>query len=126
MCCYFFQDIDGPVVTEFHGFRSLTDYYRASSALGDLSDRELATQNVHDVETPRTGKIHNVTIPLCVIHALDDPLITWKTVARNSGLMHPNNLTKTGEGNLLLLLTKGGGHVGWPVGIHKKEDTIIE
>jgi predicted alpha/beta-fold hydrolase len=31
--------------------------------------------------------------------------------------MHPTNLTaKTGSGNLFLLLTKRGGHVGWPTG----------
>jgi len=61
---------------------------------------------------------HNVSIPLLVVHSLDDPLITWRTVAANSGLMHPANLTsKTGSGNLFLLLTKRGGHVGWPVGM---------
>jgi predicted alpha/beta-fold hydrolase len=35
-------------------------------------------------------------------------------VAAASGLMHPHNLT--GSGNLFLLLTKRGGHVGWPTG----------
>lgn len=30
--------------------------------------------------------------------------------------MTPTNLTKTGSGNLVLLLTKRGGHVGWPLG----------
>ena len=61
-------------------------------------------------------RIHNISIPFCVLHALDDPLVTWKTVAANHGLMHPTNLTKTGSGNLLILLTKQGGHVGWPTG----------
>lgn len=58
-----------------------------------------------------------MSIPFCVVHALDDPLVTWRTVAATSGLMHPTNLTsKTGSGNLFLLLTKRGGHVGWPTG----------
>ena len=57
---------------------------------------------------------HNISIPLLVVHALDDPLITWRTVAANDGAMHPKNLT-TGT-SLFLLLTKRGGHVGWPVG----------
>jgi predicted alpha/beta-fold hydrolase len=59
---------------------------------------------------------HNISIPFCVIHALDDPLITWRTVSANYGIMTPVNLTKTGSGNLLILLTKRGGHVGWPLG----------
>lgn len=59
---------------------------------------------------------HDVAIPFCVVHALDDPLVTWRSVAANDGLMHPSNLTATGSGNLFLLLTKRGGHVGWPLG----------
>jgi hypothetical protein len=46
-------------------------------------------------------------------HSLDDPLITWRSVAANEGLLHPDNLTQRGSGNLLILLTKQGGHVGW-------------
>lgn len=63
------------------------------------------------------GRIANVSIPLCMLSALDDPLITWKAVASNRGLRHPSNLVKTGSGNLMLLLTKAGGHVGWPLGV---------
>ena len=81
------------------------------SALGDIPEIRaglLPEQN--------EGKIHNVSIPLCVVHALDDPLITWRTVAANEGFMHPENLSRSGSGNLILLLTKDGGHVGWPLG----------
>lgn len=59
---------------------------------------------------------HNIAIPFCVVHALDDPLVTWRSVAANGGLMHPTNLTMTGSGNLFVLLTKRGGHVGWSLG----------
>jgi predicted alpha/beta-fold hydrolase len=51
-----------------------------------------------------------------VQHSLDDPLITWRSVAANEGLLHPNNLTQRGSGNLFILLTKRGGHVGWSLG----------
>ena len=81
------------------------------SALGDIPVTQsglLPEQN--------TGKVHNISVPLCVIHALDDPLITWRTVAANEGFMHPENLSRSGSGNLVLLLTKEGGHVGWPLG----------
>ena len=57
---------------------------------------------------------HNISIPLLVAHALDDPLITWRTVAANHGPMHPKNLTAGKP--LFMLVTKRGGHVGWPVG----------
>jgi len=58
------------------------------------------------------GKIENVSIPFCVLHALDDPLVTWRVVGQN-----PSALVHSGQGNIILLLTKTGGHVGWPVGI---------
>jgi hypothetical protein len=80
------------------------------SALGDIPRTSTGVvNNMH-------GKIHDVAIPFCVMHALDDPLITWRTVASNEGFMHPYNLSKSGSGNLMILLTKAGGHVGWPLG----------
>ena len=57
-----------------------------------------------------------MSIPLLVVHALDDPLVTWRTVAANQGIRHPAILTQHVE-NLFLLLTKRGGHVGWPTGL---------
>ena len=80
------------------------------SALGDLAIES------HTGSGAAFGRIDNVSIPLLVIHAMDDPLITWQTVASNQGLLHPTNLTKRAAGNLFLLLTKRGGHVGWPMG----------
>jgi predicted alpha/beta-fold hydrolase len=84
-------------------------YYSEMSAMGDIPLEENPTYH---------GRIANVSIPLCMLHALDDPLITWKTVVSNTGLRHPSNLVKTGSGNLMLLLTKSGGHVGWPLGVN--------
>jgi predicted alpha/beta-fold hydrolase len=84
-------------------------YYSEMSARGDVS--------LHNDDNDETlSRITNVNIPFCVLHALDDPLITWKTVASDEGAMHPSNLVKSGSGNLMLLLTKRGGHVGWPIG----------
>ena len=85
-------------------------YYAEMSALGDVPIEEY-----EESQLSSKRRINNVAIPFCVLHALDDPLVTWRTVAGNEGLMHPKNLTKTGSGNLVLLLTKGGGHVGWCV-----------
>lgn len=102
-----------------NGFDDLDHYYRETSALGDIP---------HDPDTDklidpnRNGKIHNVSIPLLVVHAFDDPLVTWRASVQNAGLMHPENLVKTGSGNLMLLLTKAGGHVGWALGLWPKNN----
>jgi hypothetical protein len=82
------------------------------SALGDIPLTEDGL-----LEEENSGKIHSVSIPLCVVHSLDDPLVTWRATANNKGFMQPDNLVKSGTGNVMLLLTKAGGHVGWPLGV---------
>jgi hypothetical protein len=93
-------------------FDNLTHFYSEMGALGDISLEDLRRL---PAEVP-AAKIHNVSIPLCVLHSFDDPIATWRTVAENEGFMRPDNLVSTGTGNLLLLLTRTGGHVGWPLG----------
>jgi predicted alpha/beta-fold hydrolase len=106
------QDVDRYAATAYHGFESVESFYAAMSALGDIPQ-----EDYHDKDTTRlSGKISNVSVPLCVMHALDDPISTWKTVAATSGFMRPERLVTTGSGNLMILLTKRGGHVGWPKG----------
>ena len=106
------KEIDRYAVIPYNSFRDLDDYYTSMSALGDipLNDQGLP-------EGINSGKVHSIAIPLLVVQAFDDPLITWRATAQNEGIMHPQNLTKTGTGNLMLLLTKAGGHVGWPTGL---------
>lgn len=105
----------------------------------------------HDTNQPlnrnpsHMAKIQSISIPHCVVHALDDPIVSWEGTARNDGWMHPSNLvlnhnadeftanplgtttsattTSTmtsksiiGSSYLMILLTKTGGHVGWPIG----------
>lgn len=94
-------------------FDNLTHFYSEMGALGDISLEDLSRLPAAEVPT---AKIHNVSIPLCVLHSLDDPISTWRTVAANEGFMHPEHLVSTGTGNTLLLLTGTGGHVGWPLG----------
>lgn len=100
--------VDETFIVHYNGFDDLQHYYREMSALGDVED--------YSTDIPSRCRIHNVSIPFAVVHALDDPLISFRTVTANEGPMHPERLTKTGNGNLMILLTKGGGHVGWPVG----------
>lgn len=98
----------------YNGFDDLDHYYRSMSALGDIP-HDAVTGQLSD--PGRNGKIHGVSIPFLVVHAFDDPLITWRATVQNSGFMHPENLVKSGSGNLMLLLTKAGGHVGWALGL---------
>jgi predicted alpha/beta-fold hydrolase len=46
-------------------------------------------------------------MPFAVLQALDDPLVGWRTVGTND----PQGLADSGSGNVMLLLTKAGGHV---------------
>lgn len=106
-------EIDRHGVVPLNGFDDLDHYYREMSALGDIP---------HDPDTDelvdnQSGKIHDVSIPLLAVHSFDDPLLTWRATVANSGFMHPENLVKSGSGNLMLLLTKAGGHVGWALGL---------
>jgi len=112
-------EIDESAVVHYNGFRDVVHYYRSMSALGDIPLDELMGKDPHNNTTmiAPQRKIQQLHKPLLVVHALDDPLITWRTVAANHGPMHPHNLTtRAGNGNLLLLLTRRGGHVGWPMG----------
>jgi predicted alpha/beta-fold hydrolase len=92
---------------------NITHFYSKMGALGDISIEDL--NRLVPAEVPE-AKIHNVSVPLLVLHAYDDPISTWRTNVANNGFMRPGHLIKTGNGNLMLLLTATGGHVGWPLG----------
>lgn len=64
------------------------------------------------------GRIANVSIPFLVLQALDDPLVGWRTL----GTENVQGLADAGLGNTMLLLTKAGGHVGWPLGNNPKTE----
>ena len=80
------------------------------SAMGDTnafrSKNHLDQNESHDI-----GRIGNVSIPFLVVHALDDPITSWRTIGH-----YPFALTRSGSGNVIMLLTARGGHVGWPLG----------
>jgi len=61
-------------------------------------------------------RIANISIPFLVIHALDDPLISWRTLG------NPDEIINSGNGHVMMLLTRAGGHVGWPLGMNPKLD----
>jgi len=106
-------EIDKHAIVPYNGFDDLDHYYRSMSALGDIPVEEYEQND----DANGKGAIQTVSIPFCVVHALDDPLISWRTAAANRGFLRPDNLVRSGSGNTMMLLTKGGGHVGWPTGL---------
>ncbi|KAL7541916.1 hypothetical protein ACHAXR_011674 [Thalassiosira sp. AJA248-18] len=91
-------DLDRALFVPYHDFESLDDYY---SQMGAMADWE---RNRYE------GRISNVSIPLLCIQALDDVVGYWKT------FHDPTKVSKSGDGNTVLLFTRTGGHVGWPLG----------
>mmetsp|Transcript_39238 Transcript_39238/g.66894 ORF Transcript_39238/g.66894 Transcript_39238/m.66894 type:complete len:117 (+) Transcript_39238:112-462(+) len=75
-------------------------------------------ENNSDNNTDDWGRIANVSVPFAVLQALDDPLVGWRTIGTND----PQGLVDSGKGNVMLVLTKAGGHVGWPLGNNPKKD----
>lgn len=110
------SDIDEQAVVIYNGFNDLVHYYAEMSAMGDAKLGDVDAKDSNGSDDDFVGRIEDVSVPFCVLHALDDPLISWKTVAAKDGVMHPENLVRTGSGHLMMLLTKAGGHVGWPLG----------
>ena len=104
------SEIDKYAIVKYHGFDSLEHYYSEMSAMGDTNAFK-NTSNFTNVDES-VGRIGNISIPFCVLHSLDDPLTTWRTVGHD-----PERLVNTGSGHTMLVLTKSGGHVGWPLGL---------
>lgn len=104
------SSVDIHAIVTYNGFRDLVHYYSEMSAMGDTdafrSKNRLDDNNNHDI-----GRIANVSIPFLVLHALDDPITSWRTIGHD-----PFALTRSGSGNVMMLLTANGGHVGWPLG----------
>ena len=75
-------DIHG--IASYNNFDGVLDYYSNMSACAE-------------------DRIEKVSIPLCVIHALDDPLITWRSIGK------PESLIKSGQGKVVMLITRSGG-----------------
>jgi len=110
------SEIDKYAIVAYNGFNDLEHYYSEMSAMSDTagfrSQSENGTPSTDDV-----GRIADVSIPFCVLHALDDPLTSWRTIGHN-----PKKLVNTGSGNIMMVLTKTGGHVGWPLGLNPSKN----
>ncbi len=110
------SEIDTYAIVKYNGYDDLEHYYADMSAMGDTKLFR-SNSNSSSSEGKHVGRIANVSIPFCVLHALDDPLTVWRTIGHN-----PDKLVETGSGHIMMVLTKSGGHVGWPLGTIPKMD----
>jgi predicted alpha/beta-fold hydrolase len=120
------SEVDIHGIVTYNGFDSLNHYYSEMSAMGDTNmfqskhvngngNDGVDNGNGKHGSSRKVGRIGNVSIPFCVVHARDDPLTTWRTMGHD-----PERLVRTGSGNIMMLLTDAGGHVGWPLGINPR------
>ena len=104
------SEIDIHAVVTYNGFNNLEHYYSEMSAMGDTSAFQGEAKNR---SSKTAGRIGQVSIPFCVLHALDDPLTTWRAIGHD-----PSRLVNSGSGYIMMILTGSGGHVGWPLGLN--------
>ena len=108
-------EVDVHGIVTYNGFNDLIHYYSEMSAMGDTNLFQAPHVHTTAANDSDVGRIANVSIPLCVLHALDDPIITWRTMGHA-----PEKLVRTGSGNIMMILTASGGHVGWPFGLNPR------
>eukprot|EP00984_Skeletonema_dohrnii_P019263 scaffold9179_cov124-Skeletonema_dohrnii-CCMP3373.AAC.1 len=109
--------LDVEAIVTYNSFNDLVHYYSEMSAMGDrIAEFGLLDKysNSSECVADEWGRIANTSIPFAVLQALDDPLVGWRTI----GTDKPQELVDSGNGNIMLLLTKAGGHVGWPLGLN--------
>jgi len=102
------KDIDAEAIVTYNSFDSLLHYYSEMSAMGDR-EPEFQLFGPTESASPRNewGRIGNVSIPFAFLMALDDPIVGWRTL----GTTDLKGLVNSGSGNIMLSLTKSGGHV---------------
>lgn len=93
--------LDEALMVPYNHYQDLNAYYAAMGAMGDFESFDT---------NKSVGRIANVSIPLVMISALDDPIGYIDT------FRDPQQVSASGNGFTMLLLTRTGGHVGWPLG----------
>jgi predicted alpha/beta-fold hydrolase len=83
-------EIDEYTAVAYNGFESVESYYGAMSAFGDITT-ELNGESTEMI-AQLSSRAWNISIPLCILHAFDDQISTWRTIVGNSGWRHPHQL----------------------------------
>jgi len=94
---------------------------RPSPFASAINNASITETSILDEEQQYWGRFAKISIPTCVLHALDDPLVSWRTILSNND--SPDDVVNSGSGHVMLLLTKSGGHVGWPLGLNPALET---
>lgn len=105
-------DFDSVVVTGLHRFDNVYHYYSDMCGASEQCLRKMLQQsqiNEQDNTQDQESKLCGFSRPLLYVHAADDPIIHVDTVPDITILRQINNL--------VCLITKTGGHVGWPIGL---------
>lgn len=133
------QALDVEAIVSYNSFDNLAHYYSEMSAMGDREPEfglfGAETAAADEANHGNWGRIANVSVPFAVLQALDDPLVSWRTIVRTfeifghyylvlgiscstltemprvQGTNDPQALADSGKGNVILVLTKAGGHV---------------
>lgn len=87
-------DLDDKVVCKYHKYETVRHYYEDMSAAG-RGDAE-------GIE-----RLKRVAVPTLILHAQDDPIAIFEVAV-------PDIVCTTD--NVMLLATRHGGHIGWPLG----------
>lgn len=110
----FVQESDYFTGVSLYGYKDLVQFYTDMSSI--LAHKEEREEDFGIEKSPR----RRVPIPHAVLQAMDDPISTWRGNASNdpkSALYHNTLTSAQHQENIVLLLTRIGGHVGWPIGI---------
>ena len=115
-----FQATDFYAGALYNGYDNITHFYTEMSSILPYRDgcSDVSTTRSSSRSNKTSTKRRRIPIPHLVLHAMDDPLSTWRTNTANDpkSALYPANLISA-QGNLVLLLTSTGGHVGWPMGL---------
>eukprot|EP00123_Amoebidium_parasiticum_P020611 comp5352_c0_seq1/m.1331 comp5352_c0_seq1/g.1331 ORF comp5352_c0_seq1/g.1331 comp5352_c0_seq1/m.1331 type:complete len:489 (-) comp5352_c0_seq1:92-1558(-) len=87
-------EFDETLVCPYNGYKDVVDYYE-------------------DMSAGCRGRGENINTPMLFLQAWDDPIVDVDST--------PVELARTNE-NVFFLVTKHGGHVGWPTGTNPNVD----
>mmetsp|Transcript_7038 Transcript_7038/g.7214 ORF Transcript_7038/g.7214 Transcript_7038/m.7214 type:complete len:192 (-) Transcript_7038:52-627(-) len=94
------NELDYKLVCAYHKYANCSAYYEDLSAADRSNAQGLA-------------RLQGAAVPLLEVHAMDDPIAVFEVAAVD--------LVEQTE-NVMVLATKHGGHIGWPLGWRPTEN----